>query len=236
MVSRSHRDGHSGLKVCILVPAYNEVKTIADVVKGCLKHVSDVVVVDDGSTDGTGELAKEAGAAVITHDVNRGKGAALKTGFDYVLGDGWEAIIVIDGDGQHDWNEIPKIIDTTLRENAAITIGSRMSDLKNMPLHRRASNWFTSWIISKLSGQYVPDSQCGFRLIRSDFLREIKLTTDSFEMESEMIIIAGRRGYKVTSIPIKTIYIEGRERMGPGRDALKFIKLFTAHMFGLKQQ
>ncbi len=218
----------------MLVPAYNEGRNIADVVKGCLKHVPDVVAVDDGSTDGTGESARQAGATVITHEVNRGKGAALKTGFDYILEQGWEAVIVIDGDGQHDWNEIPNIIETTFRENAAITIGSRMSDMKNMPLHRRASNLLTSWIISRLSGQYVPDSQCGFRLIRSDFLREIELTTNSFEMESEMIIIAGRKGYKVAGVPIRTIYIEGRERMGPGRDIIKFIKLFAAHIFGLK--
>ena len=218
----------------MLVPAYNEGRNIADVVKGCLKHVPDVVAVDDGSTDGTGESARQAGATVITHEVNRGKGAALKTGFDYILEQGWEAFIVIDGDGQHDGNEIPNIIETTFRENAAITIGSRMSDMKNMPLHRRASNLLTSWIISRLSGQYVPDSQCGFRLIRSDFLREIELTTNSFEMESEMIIIAGRKGYKVAGVPIRTIYIEGRERMGPGRDIIKFIKLFAAHIFGLK--
>ena len=223
-----------GLKVCILVPAYNERRNVGNVVKGCLKYAPDVVVVDDGSSDETSEIARQAGATVIAHDVNRGKGAALKTGFDYVLKGDWEAVIVVDGDGQHDRDEIPKIIDTTIRENAAITIGNRMSDLKDMPLPRRASNWITSWIISKLAGQYVPDSQCGFRLIRTNLLREIELATDNFEMESEMIIIAGRKGYKVSSVAIRTIYLDGRQRLGPGQDALKFIRLFAAHIFGFR--
>jgi glycosyltransferase involved in cell wall biosynthesis len=223
-------DANGGLNLCVLIPAYNEEKTIGTVVKGCLKYVRDVIVVDDGSADRTGEAAKEAGANIITHEINRGKGAALKTGFDYVLDGGWDALIVVDADGQHDWNEIPEIVQKTKSDNAGITIGSRMSDVKTMPVHRKATNLLTSWIISKLAGQYVPDSQCGFRLIRTSVLRELDLSTDSFEMESEMIIIAARKGFKVSYVPIKTIYVEGRSRIGPGRDTWKFIKLFASYI------
>jgi len=234
-VIRSKENPGGEMKICMLVPAYNEASTIADVVKGCLKYVPDVLVVDDGSTDNTGEAARGAGARIITHEKNRGKGAAMKTGFDYVINGGWNALIVIDSDGQHDWNEIPEIIDAAERENAGITIGNRMSDLREMPVLRRLTNRFTSWIISKLTGQYVPDSQSGFRLIRTNVLRELDLVTDSYEMESEMIIIAGRKGYWVSNVPIRTIYIEGRRKGGPGRHTLKFIKLFAQYMLRLKK-
>jgi len=222
------------LRLCVLIPAYNEEKTIGAVIKGSKQYVNDVIVVDDGSNDNTGAAAREAGAVVITQDVNRGKGAALKTGFDYILADKWDALIIVDADGQHDWNEIPKIIETTKKENSGITIGSRMSNIKKMPVLRKAINLLTSWIITKLAGQYVPDSQCGFRLIRSNLLREINLSTDNFEMESEMIIIAARKGYRISFVPIRTIYLEGRDRVGPGRDTLKFIKLFAAYIFGFR--
>jgi glycosyltransferase involved in cell wall biosynthesis len=224
-------NANGGLSLCVLIPAFNEEKTISKVVQGCRQYVRDVIVVDDGSSDRTGDLAREAGATVITHDVNRGKGAGLKTGFDYILAGKWDGLIVVDADGQHDWNEIPKIIKTTMDDNAGITIGSRMSNVKRMPIHRKASNMLTSWIISKLAGQYVPDSQCGFRLIRSIILRELSLSTDNFEMESEMIIIAARKGFKISYVPIRTIYIEGRSRIGPGRDTWKFIRLFAAYIF-----
>jgi glycosyltransferase involved in cell wall biosynthesis len=222
------------MTICMLVPAYNESKTIADVVRGCRTYVPDVLVVDDGSRDDTAAIAENAGASVIVHETNRGKGAALKTGFEHIINGRWDALIVIDADGQHDWHEIPAIMDTTLRDNAAITIGSRMSDVATMPIHRRMSNWLTSRIISSLAGQYVPDSQCGFRLIRTCVLKELDLSTDNFEMESEMIILAGRMGYRVSSVPIRTIYVEGRERIGPGRDTLRFIKLFALHLLGLR--
>lgn len=223
------------MNICVLIPAYNESRTISEVVKGCKQYVNDVIVIDDGSKDNTADAAREAGAVVISHDFNRGKGAALKTGFNYVLSNKWDALIIVDADGQHDWNEIPNIIETTKKENAGLTIGSRMSDFQNMPLLRKAINLITSWIISRLSGQYIPDSQCGFRLIRSNVLGDLNLSTDNFEMESEMIIIAARKGYKVSYVPIKTIYHEGRDRIGPGRDTWKFIKLFAAYILGFKR-
>lgn len=225
---------NAGLTVCILVPAYNESRTIARVIEGCRKHVQDVVVVDDGSSDDTARIAREAGATVIRHEVNRGKGAALKTGFDHIISGGWDALIVVDGDAQHDWDEIPRIIEKTLDENSAITIGNRMSDVRDMPRSRRFTNWLTSWFTSRLAGQFVPDSQCGFRLVRTALLKEIQLATNNFEMESEMIIIAGRKGYKVSSVPIKTIYHEEIGGVGPGRDVFRFIKLFAAYIFGFR--
>lgn len=223
------------MNICVIIPAFNESTTISEVVKGCKKYIKDVIVIDDGSKDNTGAAAREAGAVVITHDFNRGKGAALKTAFDYVLSNKWDALIIVDADGQHDWNEIPKIIETTNKENSGITIGTRMSNVQKMPLLRKAINLLTSWIISRLSGQYIPDSQCGFRLIRSNLLRDLNLATDNFEMESEMIIIAARKGYKVSHVPIKTIYHKKRDRIGPGRDTWKFIKLFATYIFGFKR-
>ena len=223
------------LRVCALIPAYNESKAIAEVVKGCLENLPAVLVVDDGSADDTARIAKEAGAKVIVHEVNRGKGAALKTGFDAIVKGRWDALIVVDADGQHDWNEIPKIVEKTVDENAAITIGSRMDRTEDMPIHRKMTNHLTSWIISKLSRQYVPDSQCGFRLIMTSVLKEIEMSTDSFELESEMLISAGRKGYKISSVPIRTIYLDERERLGPGRATWKFIKLFAAYILRFRK-
>ena len=118
--------------------------------------------------------------------------------------------------------------------NALYRVGNRMGDVRSMPLRRKVVNRTLSWIISKLAGQDVPDTQCGFRLVRSNVLRELDLSTDNFEMESEMIIIAARKGYRVSSVPIRTIYRKGRGRIGPVRDGLRFVKLFMLYALGFK--
>ncbi len=214
------------MKVFVLIPAFNEERTIGKLVRSLLPLVDGVVVVDDGSTDTTSQGAKEAGAEVLLHKNNLGKGAALRTGFHHLMGKDCDAIITMDADRQHDWKEIPLFLEEAKKGEADIIVGSRMGNIKQMPLIRQCTNKATSLITSLISHQKVRDSQSGYRLIRRRVLEDIRLATSKFEIESELLIKAGKMGYSVKEIPIKTIYQErGSSKIKPIRDTLRFIRL-----------
>jgi len=213
------------MKVCALIPAYQEAAHIADVVRGCAPHVSEVLVVDDGSDDATSGRAEQAGAVVIVHKRNAGKGAAIRTGFDYVRGREFDAVIILDADGQHDWNEIPRFIAKAEETGAAIVLGDRMGDVAGMPGLRRWTNRTTSRILSRLAGQPLRDSQCGFRLLRAGVLADLDLKTANYETESEMLLEASWAGHRIVGLPIRTIYNEAPSRIRKVRDTWRFIKL-----------
>jgi glycosyltransferase involved in cell wall biosynthesis len=213
------------MKICILIPTYNESKAIGDLVASIRKYNLDVVVVDDGSKDNTADIAKENGAAVIIHKKNKGKGASLKTGFKHTLENGYEATIVIDGDGQHDPGDIERFIQTAQSTGADFIIGNRMEDPATMPWVRRLTNRWMSKFISDICGQYIPDTQCGFRFIRSNLLRSVDLISSKYETESEILIRAGRRKFKIASLPIKSTYKGEVSMIHPVKDALRFIRL-----------
>ncbi len=220
--------------VSVLIPAFNEGEYIAEVVKGALRSVSRVLVVDDGSGDQTVIVSNESGAEVICHPVNRGKGAALRTGFEALLADGSEAIVVLDGDGQHDPEELPAFIKRAEESNAGIVVGNRLADAAGMPQVRYWTNRTMSMILSWLSRQKIPDSQCGYRLIRREVLERINFTTENYDLESEMLILASRLGFKIASAPIKTIYTGQVSEIKPGRDTLRFIKLIFKYLTASK--
>lgn len=213
------------MDICILLPGYNEEKMIGQVVSKARKVINDVIVVDDGSTDDTYQIAKSAGAIVIRHEVNKGKGAALKTGFQYALEHNYQAVITMDSDGQHDVNDIPNFLNALSEGKAGIVIGSRMKDISTMPAIRKVTNKLTSYISSLLMHQKVDDSQSGFRLITSDVLRSIKLESDRYDMESEILIKASRAGFQIISVPIKTIYGQEKSKINPLIDTYRFIRL-----------
>lgn len=213
------------MNICVLIPAYNESRTISRVVLEVREVISPVVVVDDGSRDATAQLAQDAGAMVIKHPVNKGKGAALQTGFKYVLDNGYDAVITMDSDGQHDANDIPGFIEAFNKKRPGIILGSRMNDISTMPAIRKFTNKLTSFIGSLLARQKLNDSQSGFRLISSDVLRTVHLETTGFEMESELLIKASKAGFKIISVPIKTIYGQEISKIDPKRDTYRFIKL-----------
>jgi len=158
------------MNVITIIPAYNEEKTIKNIVNCALKY-SDVLLVDDGSTDGTSKLAKDAGAKVIKHYRNRGKGAAIKTGLKEALYNDYQVIVLLDGDGQHDPRCIPQLV--SYIGNAGIVIGSRFKDgaPEGMPLLRKLSNTLTTHFIRYMTGYQITDSQCGFRVISSNVVR-----------------------------------------------------------------
>jgi glycosyltransferase involved in cell wall biosynthesis len=182
----------SGDTVLAIIPAYCEERFIGRVVRQVLQYVQTVLVVDDGSSDNTAAEAEAAGAKVIRHATNLGKGAALKTGLEYAVSVGAAFYLFLDGDGQHDPSEIPAFFEAMNCSNAHLAVGNRMRNLEQMPLIRRWTNQFMSWQIGRICKTPIPDSQCGFRLARKELLPVLMAPSNRFEFESESIILAAR--------------------------------------------
>ena len=197
------------MKVMALIPALNAEGTLPSVLLGVLEQLQDVVVVDDGSTDRTGDVARAHGVTVLRHAVNRGKGGALKTGFAHALENGFDAVITLDADGQHLPAQIPKFLAAHAESGADLIIGGRAHLFAQMLPRRRMANRFSAWVIAKCSGARVTDSQSGFRLYSAHLLRSIRLRTEGFDMESEVIVRAGRKGFRVITIPIDLGFVDG---------------------------
>jgi glycosyltransferase involved in cell wall biosynthesis len=197
------------MNVFALIPALNAEHTIGDVVRDCRQHVDTVVVIDDGSTDRTGDVARANGAIVLRHDVNRGKGASLKTGFAYAVENGYDGVVTLDADGQHLPSEIPKILRAHEETRADLVIGGRAHLFGEMLPRRRLANRFSAWTIARCAGTNVTDSQSGFRFYSARLLRAVKLQTNGFDMESEVIVRAGRGGFTILTTPISLGFIDG---------------------------
>lgn len=211
--------------VCLLLPAYNEAKTIDRIIREASEFVHDILVIDDGSIDQTTQIAEKAGGKVITHRTNLGKGMALRTGFDYISQKDYDLIATMDSDGQHQPSDLPRFIDHFKNNQSDILIGARIHNRFEMPQHRRLNNWLVSSVGSALCGQKVKDFQSGFRLIRTEVIKSIELHTERYETESELLIKAGRIGFKIQSIPINTIYNAEVSNIKPLREMWLFTKL-----------
>ncbi len=197
------------LRVAAIIPAFNAARTLEPVVKGAREQIEQVVVVDDGSIDGTGEVAKGAGATVLKHEVNRGKGAALKTAFAWACGQELDGVVTLDADGQHLPREIPKFLAAHRETGADLIIGGRAHLFGQMLPRRRMANRFSAWTIAVASGTDVTDSQSGYRFYSTRLLRSVTLRSNGFAMESEVIVRAGRGGFKVLTIPIDLGFVDG---------------------------
>jgi glycosyltransferase involved in cell wall biosynthesis len=213
------------MKICVLIPTYNESKAIGEIVSDVRKEGFEVVVIDDGSSDDTAAIAKDSGAYVITHERNMGKGASIKNGFAYVLEKGFDAAVIMDGDGQHDTRDIERFVKAAESTGADLVIGNRMENPSNMPFIRRLTNRWMSGFISKLSGHVIPDTQCGFRLVRSGLIRKVRLLSAKYETESEILIKAARGDFKIHSIPIKSVYKGEVSAIHPVKDGIRFVRL-----------
>jgi len=215
--------------ICVIIPTYNESAAIAGLVKSICALKLDVVVIDDGSKDDTAQLARQNGALVLANQVNMGKGACLVKGFNYVLEHGYDAVITVDGDGQHLPSEIPNFIKAA--ENCpecGIIVGNRMLKRGEMPFIRVLTNKGMSLFISGIAGQRIPDTQCGFRFIRRTVLEKVILKTTKYETESEILVGAARCGLKILSIPVTSVYSGGKSNINPFVDTLRFIRyVFT---------
>lgn len=213
--------------VAVLIPAYNAAAHIGDVIARCAAIVGleHVWVVNDGSRDDTAAVAARAGAHVLEQPRNRGKGRALARGFSDLADHGYAAVVSLDADGQHLPEEIPGLIAIAERTGADLVVGSRMRNTAGMPWLRVVVNHGMSWFISALAGRRIEDSQSGFRLHRAGMLRAITLVTDRYETETEILIKAGRRGYRIASAPISTIYGDEKSGINPFVDTLRFCRL-----------
>jgi glycosyltransferase involved in cell wall biosynthesis len=215
--------------VAALLPAYRESAHIGEVVRQTRLHLQRVVVVDDASPDKTGEEAAQAGAQVLRHSVNQGKGAAIKTGLKHLLEEPFSHFLLLDADGQHDPSEIPRFFAALRRSGAELIIGNRLSNPQGMPIVRRWTNQFMSWQISRLSRVKIPDSQCGFRLVSRPLASLLLTASDGFEFETEMILMATRRGHSLESVPVTTIYRTEQSKIRPIRDTLRYLKLLRRY-------
>jgi len=208
MADRSSAPSH---RFCALIPAYNLSHSISEVVRQTREHLSEILVVDDGSHDDTARVARESGAKVLRIAKNQGKGWALRSGFKHLLQNPWEGIITLDGDLQHDPVEIPNLIEEHDKSKSQIVIGSRMGETEKMPWIRYWTNRIGVYCISWAVGQPLTDTQSGFRLYAREVLETIPLWTTRYDTETEILLKAGLLGMQITCIPIKTIYHEDEE-------------------------
>jgi len=216
-------DTQPAARVLALIPAYNEAERVGAVVTGTRAYLP-VLVVDDGSTDDTAILAEDAGATVLRQRPNQGKGAALRAGFRWALEAGYDAVIMLDADGQHDPAEIPRFLQTYAAQKADLIIGERT--FRQMPFPRNLSNTIGRWLFSWALGQPVRDNQSGYRLLSR---RMMQATLDSreqgFEFEVEMIVTCVRRGYKLAGVPIRTIYAGEKSHIKPLPQTVHFLRV-----------
>jgi len=221
------------MSVGAILPALNAARFLTEVIGEIRTLHPDlrVLVVDDGSTDGTAEVAREAGAEVIVHEVNKGKGQALKTGYQWGHDEGIEWVFTMDSDGQHLPGEMQGFMNAAKQSDVDIVVGSRMDRTAGMPWLRKKTNQFTSWVISRLAGQEIPDSQNGYRLYRTECLQGIKLKTSRYDAESEILVRLSRRGYKIGTAPVTTVYGDEISSINPFVDTGRFFKLVFMLMF-----
>ncbi|HEY7001323.1 MAG TPA: glycosyltransferase family 2 protein [Candidatus Udaeobacter sp.] len=209
-----------------VIPAYQDERHIGDIVRRTREHLNEVLVIDDGSNDQTAQRARETGADVIVHPKNRGKGEAIKTGLGHWLKREARWVILLDSDGQH----LPEEIDRFLMSAAAVLkptflVGNRMNNVTAMPFIRRFVNRFMSKRISRVCRQEIPDTQCGFRMLDRQLIPDLLGGGDRFDYDTEVLIIASRKGYQIESVPITTVYTDQVSKIRPLRDSIRFLKL-----------
>jgi glycosyltransferase involved in cell wall biosynthesis len=220
----------------ILIPAYNSQNTIKELVTQIkkLKTLPDkIIVVDDGSKDRTSLLIKDDVNAVITLAYNKGKGFALRTGFNEFLNSGVsDYLLCIDADLQHPVSYVPNFLQYVTHKKSEFVIGKRERKFGVMPFTRIISNSITSLILSMLCNQKIEDSQCGFRLIHRNALKKLNLHEDGFQLESEMIVEAAKKNIKIDFIQIPTIYNGHVSYINHLGDTIRFIRLILSHLIG----
>jgi len=211
------------MKVCALIPAFNEASHIEEVVRGAAQHVQQVVVIDDGSCDGTAEIAHTAGATCLRSEANSGKASALRLGIAFALQQEFTHVLFLDGDGQHAPEDIPSLVQAAQDTSADLVIGTRSFDRGRMPRARYYSNTIGSRVASWLVGREIKDSQCGFRLVRLDKLRPLTLRGRKYELEMEILIKISLAGCSIVHAPVRTVYDGGlaRSKMKPVRDTVR---------------
>jgi glycosyltransferase involved in cell wall biosynthesis len=205
-----------------VIPCLNEEAAIGPLVRAVLAQLPTVFVVNDGSTDRTAIAARNAGASVLEHPGVLGKGRALRTGWSHACEQGYQWALTLDGDGQHSPQDIPSFFQEA--EKASLVVGNRMGSPGEMPLVRRWVNRWMSWQLSRLVGQSLPDSQCGFRLMNLQDWAQLPLVTTHFEVESEVLFSFATSGLPIAFVPIQVIYKSEQSKIHPLRDTLRWLR------------
>ena len=203
----------------VVIPCLNESETIEPLIFGVRVLLPAVFVVDDGSADGTAGLAAKAGAEVIRHRRALGKGAALAAGWGRAREKRFRWALSMDGDGQHAPADIPAFLHCAQETGSPLVVGNRMTDPAGMPWLRRRVNRWMSARISQLTGRTLPDTQCGFRLMRLDAWAQVHVQAEHFEIESELLCKFIAAGFGIEFVPVRVIYREERSKIQPVRDA-----------------
>ena len=212
-------------RIAVVIPAYREAKHIDQVVRQVRQYVDTVIVVDDCSPDETSSVAKTAGAIVVRHDINRGKGAALKTAFVKLKEMGYTHGITLDGDGQHDPEQLPAFIVALQEPGVMLVLGNRFANARGMPLVRRMVNASMSWLISRICRCAIPDSQCGYRGVAVANDAVLAAQSNHYDYETEVLILTARAKGLIRSVPVRTIYRGETSKIRPIRDTVRFFKL-----------
>jgi glycosyltransferase involved in cell wall biosynthesis len=207
------------MKTCAIIPCYNVGALCVPVIEQTCNFVDSIIAVDDGSTDDTPLHLARTGATVLTHQQNAGKGAALLTAFQHVLDSpeckDCDSVLTIDGDGQHNPQEIGRLLDAYATDPGCVVVGTREVDRPDIKFRRRLGNIISRYFISKVCGQYIPDTQSGFRVFSREVLRKIlpHLRPGRYEMETAFLILAARAGHRIMPVGISTIYTDEAERV-----------------------
>ena len=214
-------------RFAIAIPAYEAEATVGNVVRRAAPF-GPVVVVDDGSPDRTGDVARACGVPVLVHGVNEGKGRALRTAFGHLFAEGYDAVVTLDADGQHPPEEIPRLV-AAWREGADLVLGTRHHLYDGMSRVRRTSNASSSWLISRVAGRTLPDCQTGFRVYARALVEAVGFPESRFEAESAVLVRAARRGFRIAGVPIRLDTVDGRatSHYRPVVDSLRIARAVT---------
>ena len=215
---------NESVKILALLPAYNEEKHLEKVLTEVKKYISDILVVDDGSADKTAEIARGTGVNVLSRGYNCGKGQSLKDGYTWALENGYDAVIMLDSDGQHDPACIPDFVKKYEETKAPLIIGAR--DYSKMPLRRRIPNKLGKALLSACVGQDIKDNQSGYRLLDREMMQQMLSSKQSgYHFEVEMIAIAIAEGHTIEWVPIPTIYGDEKSKIKPFEQLVGFTKM-----------
>lgn len=213
------------MKIWMVIPAYNEARSLERILRRLKEKNLNIIVVDDGSKDSTYAVAKIKADIVLRNEKNLGKGMALRRAITFLLeNEKFDYIITMDGDGQHSVSDVDKFI-SEADKGENLVVGNRMDNPIGMPKTRILTNKLMSWLLSKMVSQTIADTQCGFRLINREVLEKIKFRTNKFEVESEILVKAAKEDFTIKSIPIQSIYFRRiKSKIHPFLDTFRFIR------------
>jgi len=220
------------MAVCILIPAFNAEKTLDAVLRDCSGLGYPVVVVDDGSQDATAQIAAGHGATLLRHECNLGKGRALRSGFAWALDHGFDRVVTLDADGQHDVSSVPRLVAAAGEGGFDIMIASRYRQFQEMAGLRKVWNRFGVWCIRQRTGFEISDSQSGFRCYSGRLLRSVRLLAEGYDLEMEILLKAWRKGFTIGSLPVPARVADGRatSHFRPVRDTWNICMTFLRYM------